>query len=450
MDSSTRKNDVILLFDMYDENSEKLHNSFINAGLDYQAIVINDDGFLPDNVMSVYGFFLGEFNESSEITGKPRFFNQIDIPDYWEISSDNTIGKVRDMQTERAKIFYVKPNERRMVKVVEWYSPKGVVRISEHYNKYGALYARTVFNSKGQRFSKSYFDAFGRERIVENYVTGDIIVNDDDKIYFYKNKIEFVRGFFVKAKLKQTSIYYNSLSTPFFVSQALKASVKKDVLFWQEEPREDIPGNMRVILEGKASRTAKIYVQNSESYEKFVKAGANCEILNKLGNIYSFVKENTHNKEILICTNSDNIENCEKMINELKEFTFNIVAITEMSSKLAAMGNYKNVKLYPCVKRNIADKLFEKCDIYLDINNGGQILDAVYRAFLNNQLIFGFDNTLHNRFYVANEHVYSSKACDKLIEEIKTIYNSIDSIDNHIEIQHKAAMVETINSYKDL
>ena len=56
-----RLNDAILLFDNYNQDSQALHTSLKLAGFDCPAVVIEDDGFLPDDVMSVYGYILGDF-----------------------------------------------------------------------------------------------------------------------------------------------------------------------------------------------------------------------------------------------------------------------------------------------------------------------------------------------------------------------------------------------------
>lgn len=190
MDGRTGSGDIMMLFDDFGVDSQDLYASFRSAGYDGPAAVINDDGFLPDDVMSVYGFFLGDFKKALGADARPKYFNQITVPEYWEISGTNTNGKVQDLSHERGKIFYAQPLHRRLVKVVDWYDERGVVRSSDHYNRYGAVYARTVFNARGQRVNKSYFSATGQEIIVENYVTGDIILNDGDRVLFFRNKTE--------------------------------------------------------------------------------------------------------------------------------------------------------------------------------------------------------------------------------------------------------------------
>ncbi len=149
MDGLTQQN-IVLLLDDYSTDSENLRESFRQAGLHLPVVVIEDDGFLPEDVISVYGFFLGAFQGAPGVPGRPRYFNQIPVPEYWEISGTNSMGRIQDLYRERGRIFYTQPLHRRLVKVVDWYDENHVVRSSDHYNQYGALYARTTFNGKGR------------------------------------------------------------------------------------------------------------------------------------------------------------------------------------------------------------------------------------------------------------------------------------------------------------
>ena len=323
------------------------------------------------------------------------------------------------------------------------------MRSSDHYNRYGAVYGRTIFNSKGQKVNRSFFSADGREVIVENFVTGDIILNEGNEIQIFRNKTDFILHFFVRAGFKQSRIFFNSLSTPFFVTNRLKAQAnKQDVLFWQEPTGEEIPGNMQVIFNGEASRTATVVVQNKASYEKLIALGAKKDMVKKLGFIYPFVKENKHRTEALICTNSDNLEHGEEIIKSLPQMHFHIAAITEMSSKLTGLASYDNVSLYPGVKPGILDELFEKCDYYFDINHEAEIVSAVRRAFLNNHLIFAFKETLHNRDYVAEEHIYPADEVAEMLADVEAAMSDVKVMKKYLQKQKKTAMAETVKEYQ--
>ena len=287
--------DTVLLLDNYGEDSRMLHQSFRSSGFMGPVVVIEDDGFFPEDVLSVYQYFCGDFRKSSRVPGKARYFNQIQIPDYWEINASNSDGKVYDLHRERGRIFYAEPKNKRLVRVVDWMDEKGTVRSSDHYNRYGALYARTFFNKDGKRFCKAYFDGEGREALLENFVTHDIILNQGGKVYIFKNKVELILKLLEELEAMGSRIFFNSLSTPLFVSERMPEGRKEDVLFWQEGARNDIPGNMQLILSGQSRRARVIYVQKRESYEKLVKLGASKEVISPLGFVYGYKRKNTFN-----------------------------------------------------------------------------------------------------------------------------------------------------------
>ena len=444
---NTDKDNIILLLDNYGEDSKKLHNSFKLSGKNYPVFVIEEDGFLPDGVTSVFSYFLGDFKEAKGVPGKPLYFNQIKVPEFWEISASNSGGSVHNLNKERAKIFYSEPKHKRLVKVVDWYDDRGTVRFSDHYNRYGALYARTIFNAKGQRVNKSFFSAEGKEIVMENYVTGDIILNDGDVVKIFHKKTEYIAYVLQKAGYADNRIFFNTLSTSFFVSQMLPNNGKGDVLFWQEPINNEIPGNMRAILNGTAARASKVMVQRRDSYEKLIALGAPAEIISPLGFLYPFKKENKGKKEALICTNSDNIAELNKIVEALPEVHFSIAALTEMSSKLMSMDKYKNVSLYPGVKMKVLDELFAQADFYLDINHESEIVSAVEKAFLHNHLIFAFKETLHNPRYVAREYVFTKDKVKELILELKAAMGSTAILNEGLKRQREFAMLETKETY---
>ena len=181
-----------------------------------------------------------------------------------------------------------------------------------------------------------------------------------------------------------------------------------------------------------------------------ISLGASTEIVKSLGYIYPFKKENQHKAEALICTNSDRIAHIEKLVEAMPEMHFTIAAITEMSSKLMSMDKYENVSLYPGVKMHVLDELFQNCDFYLDINHESEIVSAVQQAFLHNQLIFGFRETLHNLSYIAEKHIYEMENVNQMIADLKSCYLDKAIMDAHIKIQHEAAMLECAETYKGI
>ena len=58
MENVSSVKDIVLLFDRYSMESQNLHKSFKLANRPHIAVVIEDDGFLDDNVISVFASFL--------------------------------------------------------------------------------------------------------------------------------------------------------------------------------------------------------------------------------------------------------------------------------------------------------------------------------------------------------------------------------------------------------
>lgn len=445
MDQSSK---IVLLFDRFSMESRNLYESFENAGISFTAAVVEDDGFLPDGVTSVYGYFCEDGTARRQ--ENPKYFNQIRVPEYWRIESTNTGGKVMDKTRERARIFYTEPTNHRLVKVVDWLDDSGVVRLSEHYNKYGEIFCRTVFNRKGQKVLRKFYSPQGQERVLENFVTNAILVQWKGQDRILHSRTELIRFFLQCAGLEGAQICFNSLSFPFFASQILAPDGKRDILFWNEPVGDEIPGNMQMILNHQATRTQKVYVQRKHSYERLLALGASPEMVKQLGYIYSFVRENQHRPEILICTNSDRVSHLHELAQMVPGMKFHVAALTEMSSRLMAAGASENVLLYPNVKNRVLDHLFEKCDIYLDINHEGEIADAVHRAFLNNQLIIAFEETMHNPYYTAPTNTFPEKEYRELAEALNTALKMPQIIDQALQMQKNAALTAQKEDYRPI
>lgn len=448
MEKATGK-DIVLLFDYFNTGSQDLLSSFQNADYDVETVVINDDGFLPENVENVFEHFLGDYSKLKDSPGRPLYFNEIQVPKYWQITGNNTSGSVYDKSKERGRIFYAEPKNKRLVKVVDWLDEDGEVKASDHYNKYGCLYARTIFNKKSQRVTKSYFDTAGREVLVENFVTGDIILNEVGTSVIFKNRTEFVCYYLKERGLENHRIFFNSLSVPFFVSNNLPASKsgKQDILFWQEQTHDVIPGNMLMIFDKKATRCERVIVQNHPSYERLRLLNAPESQMEELGYIYSFKKKNLARPSALICTNTENVEKLKELLEALKDIKFHVVALTEMSAKLLAHESYDNVILYPNVKMATIERLFWECDLYFDINHEGEIVDATRKAFIHNQLIFAFNETAHGINYTAVENRFDIKDYKKMINRISSLMADKEKMKVAISSQQRYALTAKSEDY---
>ena len=441
------ENEMILLFDSYDEESRFWHESIKRAGYDHVAIVVQEDDFLPDGIFPAYDLILGNCRDKVR---KERYFNEIAVPDSWDIhvGSDES-GSVFFQREEKGKIYYVEAEKKRLVKAVDWYDRKGVVRFRDHYNRYGDLCARTVYDNQGKPMSKTWFSSLGQEIIVENLVSGDIILNDEGREMLFQKKRDVIIYYFKKLGFAEKRFLINSLSTPLFILTGLPGTEeKRDLLFWQGAIGDEIPGNMQWILNGGSGRIGKIIVQRTDTYEKLIQLGAKKEMLYKLGFIYPFQKENRHKLKALICTRFDKIEHSRELIEALPDMHFHIAAPTVMSPLLTDLEKYGNVSLYPAVAADVLEQLFQDCDYYFDINYYGEFASANYRAFLHNQLIFAFEETVHEKDYVAEEHIYPNTEFEVMKADVKSIMSDDALMEWHLDRQHKRAAAEDQERYR--
>ena len=450
MEEPVMLSDTILLFDSYSEGGRRLYDSFRRAGRECSVVVLEENDFLPEEAMSVFDMFLGYYGERGRQLGKPKFFNEVAVPDHWSINAgvgETDYGKITYQHEEKGRIYYWESPKKYRVKAVDWFDRKGAVRFRDHYNRYGAVCARTVYYGQGKELGKTWFAAGGQEAITKNCVTGDLIVNDGQLVKFFRTKMDMFLYFFRRAGFEYRQVFYNSLANPFLMSGKLSGAEKRDILFWQENVDREIPGNMQVILSGKAARTDRVMVQKRSVYNRLLELGASPDRIQKLGYIYDFKKNNEHRPQALICTNSERIEHCEELVRTFPKMHFHIAAVTLMSPKLMDIGKYDNVTLYPGAQMGTFDRLFQTCDYYFDINHWTEIVSAVYQAFLHNQIIFAFEETAHNREYAADAHIYPIAEFDRLVSDVKEIMADRDSMERHLKMQLQDAMAEEKETY---
>ena len=108
-----------------------------------------------------------------------------------------------------------------------------------------------------------------------------------------------------------------------------------------------------------------------------------------------------------------------------------------MSDKLTKLDINNNVELYPCISEQKKKELFERCDIYLDINHYRELYNAVNQALINNMLILAFDNTAHSKELYPMENIFDSSDYVKMKETLKNIINSQTIFDEYIDRQKK-------------
>ena len=424
---------MINLFENYDNKTRELHDSLKLAGYNHFTIVMNDDGFLPDEVTSPYQYFATYQVYEDD---KPAFFNDVVTPDFWEIKGDGTMAKIIDMGELRGKIFYRKNFKTRVVSFVEWLDKKQRLRSVDHYNKEGFKFAETVYDLAGTPIFKKYMNREGKEVIYENFVTKDFVVDYQGKSYFFASKREFIKFYLQEIHIDLDQVIFNSLSTPFLALYDLPTK-GKGILFWQEHSKNHVPGNMRLIFNNNTERQFNVIIPEKDEYEHIIDHLSEEErrYVHASGYLYHKEKDNQYSNNILTLTNSDQIPHLEYLVTKHTDYQFHVAAITEMSSRLMNLGDYPNVKLYPAIKQNMVNQLYEYCDIYLDINEGGEILNAVRKAFDHHMLILGYTETAHHFNVTSPDNQCSVQDVEQLSQMLKEIDENKDRFSERLNSQ---------------
>ena len=86
----------------------------------------------------------------------------------------------------------------------------------------------------------------------------------------------------------------------------------------------------------------------------------------------------------------------------------------------------------------------------LDINHEGEIVSAVSRAFLNDQLIYAFKETLHNTVYVAKEQIYAEDNVKELIAQLQRVTQDAAYMEQELDVQKAGALAETEEHFKEI
>ncbi|MFQ3872594.1 accessory Sec system glycosylation chaperone GtfB [Staphylococcus sp. Mo2-1] len=440
---------MINLFEAFDKQTIVLYNSFKFSGMNRQTIVIEADGFLPADVKTPYEFFA----ENENLPVKPLFFNQVKTPKFWLIEGNNNDAVIKDTGDIKARIIYKKNYKHRIVERIEWLNKQGHTQFIDYYNKYGYSYAQVVLDpNTHKRILKRYYNAKGEVFMVENFITNDVILNWQGKEYFFHSKIQFVNFYIQVAGLESEQFLINSFSVPAAVMNGLSDS-SNDYFYWQGDITSDIIRHMENIL-SKERRSFSIIVPSDEAYEQ-LKSSISDKWKNRIyksGYVYKFLKSNNHSNQVLTLTNSDQIPHLEQIVQAHPHLDFHIATMTEMSKVLMNLNKYANVKLYPNAKKTEFKALYKKCDIYLDINKGNEILDAVRAAFDYKLLILGYDATAHNRVVTAPTHLFDVAYPDTLISALEEVTQHKDTFDNYLELQlqqanaiDKTTFIESVN-----
>lgn len=435
---------MINLFDKFDTSSLDFLRSQVIAKIKIPSVVIEDDGFLPDDVASPFSYYT-----ENKGNHRPLYFDQLPLPNrYWRIAATGDHATVMDMNRKRADIFYSATDNSRLVKEVHWLDELGRVSWVDHYNKHGQLFAKTYFNND-QPVLRKYFNPKGQTVVNWNLPAGDLTLETGMTSRHFPGIEDFVIYYLQDRHYKLDHIFYNTLNRSLAVT--LRLSIPgTDTLFWHEQTGDELPGNMQFLMNNQ-TRTKHVVFQRFPDWQKYgdqLKQAAGNVDFRYLGTIYPHPRSNNLRPSVLILTNSDQLEQLQPLVQGLPNLHFHIASITEMSSKLMAFADYANVELSPTVTAARVQELIKECDVYMDINHGNEILDAVRGAFEQNMLLVGFKNTLHRPELLAPENIFAPADVDGMKQRVLTALIQPQLMKRLIDHQREVAGDVKVEDYQ--
>ncbi|WP_251547617.1 accessory Sec system glycosylation chaperone GtfB [Limosilactobacillus caecicola] len=434
---------MLNLFENLDRPSLDLLRSEMIAKFKIPTVVMYDDGYLPDEVDSPIKYYC-------KLGGnrKPMYFDQLQFPKFWRVESTGNEGKVYDIDKLRATMVYSATDNSRLVKEVHWLNDAGQIAWVDHYDRHGQRFAKTIYES-GRAALRQFFDNRGRIVIVWNMIADDVFLHAGYESRHFGSYVDFVSYFLQDQHYQLDHLFINTLNRSLAVSLRLPKS-GTDTIFWHEKLGNELPGNMKFVMEND-SRVKHIVFERYLDWQRrseFLPEDTGNVDVQYLGFIYPHPRGNEMRPNALTFTNSDQVEHLEELVKLLPNVHFNIAAITEMSSKLMAFQDYENVDLYPVVTKQQTQQLVDNCDVYLDINHGNEIFDAVRGAFERNMLILGFKDTIHQPDLVATANVYDSNDYKAMAQKILSALVQPKLMKQLVDTQRQEASDVTTADYQ--
>ena len=389
--------------------------------------LVDNLGFKDCKTIETIDLLCNISEKNDMLKEKELYYAFIDIPQYWSVRADELNGAIYDNKTKKANIYFKNPKEKRMVSRVEWIDRNNTVYRIDYYNKYGYKYCSE--NVKGGNvISREFYDRNGDIKVIEQTVS---------KTYTTLGtgiSPRSYRGFadYLEAYLKSNEIYDEKIwltSDEILNKFAGDYGNFKISYLPQNRLNSDLTETNQT---NKAFRILCIEEQQVNWY----KENSDC----KCDRLYLYFENNElkfEKKEAFIITETDQLEYIEQLINDFPEIIFHIAASTIMSDKLTRLDINNNVELYPCITEQKRKELFERCDVYLDINHYRELYNAVNEALINNMLILAFDNTAHSKELYPMENIFDSSNYVKMKETLKNIITSQTIFNEYIDRQKK-------------
>lgn len=381
------------------------------------------------------------YGKSDAYSGRDKkslYYAFLETPEYWSIHANGVNGAVYDGNSKKADIYFNEPIEKRNVSRVAWHDNNGKIYRIDYYNEYGNK-SRVENIIDGNVISREYLDSDNNVRMIEQVTTGTYTLLEDGKIRCYNSFAEFMRKELVSRGMNDTNIWITDID----ILRKFNGDYGKfHITFVLDEERDFIK-----LQESLIRKDIRVLCSN-EGWIQWINDNTECRC-GKLHRYENEKKSKFNNREVLILTDSDQIEYIENLVKDFPQIKYNIAAYTLMSDKLNNLDRYDNVQLYPCISEEKIRELYDTCSIYLDINFFREVHDAVNLACINDMVILAFDNTVHRKDICVEDNIVDNTDYEKMHELIKRVISDESEYDDILKKQRSKLQNLIENMIKD-
>lgn len=362
--------------------------SLERAKISFVPIVIQYKGTLDPAILNPFLYFTGYY----QATGKPLYFNELPVPALHEIRHiDNQTAHVLDGDRKVGEIRYF-PGSQRLIQQVDWLDASGQKLCSDRYSMQGFKYSYCQYVNNQEK-KQVFVDAEDNEVIVWDLESKQLTLMYHGKQLGFQNLTTFIHFFIDWLTEKELhfsteEFYINNLSTPLAVAERYQQV--PTTLFWQEQLREDVPGNLKRQLEKPLALRRVIFDTQKEqaALERLFPAPAHVTY-HYLGPIEQFTRQHAFSKKALTVTKSDDILYLEEIAQMYPTIHWTIAAPTQVSEKLTNLeAAYENIHVQPQISEEQLEEMLQQHDWYFDFNSGVEVSESIVRAYEQNYLIF--------------------------------------------------------------
>ena len=388
---------------------DRLQKYLDKLGQPYRVFVTNLETDLDQQTESLATFFTQK-DPASKI-GKPLFFNDLAVPELWECWTLGITTYLFDGEERRANVVLREDILSRTVDRVEWFGQGEEIVSIDVYNRYGWRSKQSLLTEAGQPYLDIYLNP-QQEEVLLHFVSQGVFLHQTPKgrDRLYASKEELQRAVLEQVLPEDEAVL---LLDKAFLDVVKK--IPKERLAYCASDAHDLD-------EIKEQVGQILLVEDGLLSEK--KDG-----ITALSGLVD-VEEDSFQPEALVMTASQEVEGLSSLVHQFPQVTFHIAALTAMGPKLTDLAARPNVRLYPGVSLENYEELLATCSLYLDCNQGEEVMNSSIRALENGQILLGLQSTVHHEAYKELTTITAS------VEEMKARLGAL--------VQHPEAFKEML------